>query len=305
MKDRFPLQTSGTILILIAFFSWGLSPIYFKSIQMVSPLEILSHRIIWSIFFLLIIIYLKNELHKFKEVFYSPRSIITLICTATLISCNWLVFIWAILNNHLMEASFGYFISPIFNILLALLFLKEKLNLIQTISLCITLVAIIFQFMEMSFKGFIPFVPILLAASFGFYALLRKQVNVNSIHGLTVETLLLSPIAFGYLIYLGFHQELFFFSSIKISTLLFLAGVITSVPLILYVAGSKLLPLSKVGFLQYISPTVQLFVAIFIFKENINLNKFLSFCLVWVALSLYILNSIWIMRQNKKFSKKI
>ena len=305
MKNGLKFKSSGTILIIIAFFTWGITPLYFKSIQMVSPLEILSHRILWSIVFLVLIIAAKKELHKIIEVFYSPRKIIVLICTAALISSNWLVFIWAILNNHLMEASFGYFISPIFNILLGLIFLKEKLNLIQTISLTITCIAIIFQFTEISFKGFTPFIPIILAGTFGFYGLLRRQVKIESIHGLTVETLLLSPIAFIYLVYLGINQQLFFFTSIKLSLLLAFAGVLTSIPLILYVSGAKLLPLSRVGFLQYISPTVQLLIAVFIFHEDINFNKTLSFCFVWFALILYILNSIWILRQNKNSLTKV
>ena len=114
MNDKLKFGSSGTILIVVAFLIWGLFPLYFKTIQIVSPLEILSHRIIWSVLFLLIIVAIKKQTHKIIEIFYSPRNIITLICTATLISGNWLVFIWAILNNHVMEASFGYFISPIF-----------------------------------------------------------------------------------------------------------------------------------------------------------------------------------------------
>lgn len=300
MKNGLKFNSSGTILIIIAFLTWGIAPIYFKSIQMVSPLEILSHRIIWSVVFLIIIIAAKSQLHKIYEVFQSPRNLIPLICTATLISSNWLVFIWAILNSHLMEASFGYFISPIFNILLGLIFLKEKLNLIQTISLIITVIAITLQFTEISFKGFTPFIPIILAGTFGFYGLLRKQVKIESIHGLTVETLLLSPIAFVYLGYLGFNQQLFFLTSTKISLLLIFAGILTSIPLILYVSGAKLLTLSRVGFLQYISPTVQLLIAIFLFHEEINFIKTISFCFVWIALGLYILNSIWLLRKNQK-----
>jgi chloramphenicol-sensitive protein RarD len=305
MKNKLNFNSSGTLLVIIAFLTWGIAPIYFKSIQMVSPLEILSHRIIWSVLFLFLIITSKNQLYKIIETFQSPRNIFTLICTAILISSNWLIFIWAILNNHLMEASFGYFISPIFNILLGLIFLKEKLNLIQIISLIITTIAIIFQFMEISFTGFTPFIPILLAGTFGFYGLLRRQVKVESMLGLTVETLLLSPIAFIYLVYLGSTQQLLFLSSIKLSLFLIFAGILTSIPLLLYIAGAKLLPLSKVGFLQYISPTVQLLIAVFVFHENINFNKTMSFCFVWFALSLYILNNILLLIQNKKIPGKV
>ncbi len=300
MKDKLKSSTYGIIFIIIAFLSWGLTPIYFKALQTVNPLEILAHRILWSIFFLMTIVAYKKQIYKLIEVFYSPKKIATLICTSILISANWLTYIWAILNNHLMESSFGYFISPIFNIMLGLIFLKEKLNNIQKISLSITIIAIIIQFTEISFIGFTPFIPILLAGTFGFYALLRKQVQIDSIHGLTIETLILAPIALLYIFYLKMNAELTFLTNINLSILLCFAGVITSIPLLLYVSGAKLLPLTKVGFFQYISPTLQLLIAVFIFKENINNIKILSFSLVWIALLFYVMNSVWIMNKNRR-----
>lgn len=303
MKEDSKSSGYRILFVLIAFLSWGIAPLYFKTLQSVQPLEILAHRVLWSILFLFAIIAYKKQIHKIIEVFYSPKNLATLICTAILISGNWLTYIWAILNNHLLEASFGYFISPIFNIFLGLLFLKERLNNIQIISLFISIIAIIIQFNEMSFTGFTPYIPLILASSFGFYALLRKQVKIDSIHGLAIETLVLSPVALFYLIYLGVNHDLSFLSSAKITYLLCLAGVVTSVPLIAYVAGAKLLPLSTTGFFQYISPTCQLIIAVFIFQENINNTKLLSFSLVWAALALYIINNIWIISKNKKLIK--
>lgn len=300
MKDKLKSSTYGIIFIIIAFLSWGLTPIYFKALQTVNPLEILAHRILWSILFLITIVAYKKQMHKLIKVFYSPKNLATLICTSILISVNWLTYIWAILNNHLMESSFGYFISPIFNIMLGLIFLKERLNTVQKISLSITIIAIIIQFTEINFTGFTPFIPILLAGTFGFYALLRRQIKIDSIHGLTIETLILAPIAFTYIVNLSMNAKLTFLTNINLSILLCFAGVITSIPLLLYVAGAKLLPLSKVGFFQYISPTLQLLIAVFIFKENINSTKILSFSLVWIALLFYIMNSIWLINKNRK-----
>ena len=305
MKETFKFNFSGTTLILISLLIWGVAPIYFKSVQMVSSLEILAHRIIWSLFFLLFVIIIKKKLHKIIEIFYAPRILFTLTCTAILISCNWLLYIWAILNNHLLEATFGSFITPIFNILLGLIFLREKLNFFQIISLFITIIAIYLQFIEINFKGFTPFIPILLSGTFGFYALLRKQVKVESLHSLTVEALLLSPPAIIYLLYAGLNKQLLFFTSIKMSFLLIFSGIVTALPLILYFAGTKLLPLSKVGFLQYISPTIQLIIAIFIFHEYASFNKIMSFILVWSALVLYILNNIISVQKSKKISSHI
>ena len=296
---------SGTVLIIIAFLGWGFTPLYFNSVAQVSPFEIVAHRIIWSIVFLIIITITKNQFHKIIEILKSPRYLFILICTALLISSNWLIFIWAVLNKHLIEGSLGYFISPIFSILLGMVFLNEKIYSAQKISLLITIVAVFFQFSEISFKGFTPYIPILLAASFGFYSLLRKRIKIESIHGLTVETFILSPIALIYLIYLSLNHKLSFFISPKISCLLMFAGILTSAPLILYVSGCKLLPLSKVGFYEYIRPSVQLMIAVFIFNEKINTNKLISFCLVWLSLVIYILNNIWISYRNKGVTNQI
>ncbi|APJ04099.1 EamA family transporter RarD [Silvanigrella aquatica] len=294
-------QSAGIILVLISFLIWGTAPLYFKSVETVSPLEILCHRIIWSLLFLLIIIISKRNLYKIWEVFKSPRFLFILITTATLISLNWLAYIWSIVNHHLMEASFGYFISPILNVILGMIFLKEKLNKVEIICFLMTLIGILIQFYEMGIRGMGSFIPIFLSLSFGFYALLRKKVAIDSFTGLAVETLLLSPIALSYLIYLAINNQLSFFTSTQISILLSLAGIITSVPLILYVAGSKNMALTKLGFLQYTSPTIQLFIAVYLFHEKISLNKMISFSFVWLALIIFLLNKLNITKHYKKF----
>lgn len=294
----------GTLLILITFITWGITPLYFKAINMVNPFEILCHRVLWSILFLFFIVIIKKQFNNLFEIFSSPRVILTLILTAFLISANWFTYIWAVINNHLTESSFGYFISPIFNILLGLVFLKEKLSKIEIFSVFITTIAIAIQFSEMSFSGFASFVPIILATTFGFYSLLRKKIHVDPILGLTVETLLLSPIAFFYIIYLGINHDLFFLSNTKITILLISAGVITSVPLITFVAGAKLLPMTKIGFYQYIGPSLQLLLAMSVFDEKISETKMLSFCLVWVAILIYIINSLRLIGLKKAMKRK-
>ncbi len=305
MKNKINSTTYGTLLILVTFISWGITPFYFKSINMVNPFEILAHRILWSILLLFIIIASKKQILKIIETFYSPKTILTLICTALLISANWFSYIWAVINDHLTEASFGYFIAPIFNIFLGLVFLKEKLTKIEIFSVFITIIAIVIQFSEMSFSGFAPFVPILLAGTFGFYSLLRKKIHIDSIHGLTIETLLLSPIALIYVAYLGINQQLYFLSNAKITFLLCLAGIITSIPLITFVAGAKLLTMTKIGFYQYISPSLQLLLAMFVFEEKISEMKLLSFCLVWAAIIIYIGNSLRVLGMKKVAKRKI
>ena len=200
-----------------------------------------------------------------------------------------------------MEVSLGSFMIPIFNILLGMVFLKEKINLSQKISLIITIIAISIQLSEISFKGFAPFISISLACSFSLYGLIRKQTQINSIHGLTIETLLLSPLAIIYLLYLAKNNQLYFFNSTKISILLLISGIINSVPNLLFISGTKLLPLSKIGFYQYISPIVNFLLAVFIYKEKINLINTISIILVWIALFIFISNNLrHIYQSNKK-----
>lgn len=302
MKIVKKISQSGTAMIVISLLLWGIMPIYFKLIQIVSPFEILAHRIIWSFVFLFIILSFKKQLSNVIKIFYMPKFMLTLTTTALLIACNWIVFIWAIISEHLVEASFGYFISPIFNIFLGLIFLKEKLNFIQIVSLTIAIISIIIQITEIKTIGFTTFIPLLLAASLGFYVLLRKGMPIDSIHGLTIETALLSPLAIIYLFYLTHTNQLMFFNSINLMVLLSFAGIITSAPLILYIAGAKYLPLYKIGFLQYISPIVQLLIAVYIFKESISYNKLTSFCLIWIALFIYLFNNF--LEKNKKISEK-
>lgn len=302
MKFLYNLKNSGTFLIVSACLAWGFSPIYFKLINMVPPLEILCHRVLWSFAFLFILIIYKKQLHNVKEIFLSPKILFLLTCTTAIIAANWFTFIWGIVNEHLMEVSLGSFMIPIFNILLGIIFLKEKTNLAQKISLIITIIAILVQISEISFKGFAPFISIALASTFSLYGLIRKQTQVNSIPGLIIETLFLSPLAIIYLLYLAKNNQLYFFNSPKISFLLLLSGFINSVPLLLFISGSKLLPMSKVGFYQYISPTVNFLLAIFIYKEKMNLMNTISIVLVWIALFIFISSNL---RENYQSNKKL
>ncbi|BBH53928.1 EamA family transporter RarD [Fluviispira sanaruensis] len=294
----------GLCLIILAFSIWGLIPLYFKTLIEVSPLEILAHRAVWSLFFLIGILLIQKQFMQIFECLKNKKYRYYLILTAILISSNWLIYIWAILHNYLMEASLGYFLTPLLNILLGVLFLKENLNFMQKISLSITIVALFVQFSSAQFFGVGPWISMSLALTFGIYSLIRKKIEVNSEIGLSIETLYLFPFAFGYLVYIYLNQNMVFLSSVNTSLILIFSGVVTALPLLLFVAGSKYLPLSSVGFFQYISPTSQLLIAIFVYNEKASVEKIISFSLVWFALSLYIIHNVYQIYFNKKIQIK-
>ncbi|WP_161597679.1 EamA family transporter RarD [Fluviispira multicolorata] len=299
-------QTSskiGIVLVLSAFVIWGLSPLYFKLLTQVSPLEILAQRAIWSLLFLLVILLIQKQFNQIFATIKIVKYRYLLFITTALISTNWLIFIWAILNNYIMEASLGYFLTPLLNIILGVLFLNEKLTFIQKISLILTLGAISIQIFSAQFLGAGPWISLGLATTFGIYTLVRKKIAVSSVVGLSVETLYLFPFALCYLIYITLNQKMIFLTSENISLLLMLGGIITALPLLLFVAGSKYLPLSSVGFFQYIAPTGQLLLAIFVFNEKVDSSKMISFSLVWIALGIYILHTIFQIYQNKNQRK--
>jgi chloramphenicol-sensitive protein RarD len=222
---------------LFAFSIWGFFPIYFKSVSSVDPLEVLAHRIIWSQLILLILLVAMGRINTFIQQLRSPSKWMPLALTALLISINWLVFIWSVAHDHILDSSLGYFINPLFSVVLGLIFLKETLRPIQWLAVFIVSIAIIWKMIQL---GHMPYIALTLAFSFGSYGLLRKKIVVDPFTGLAIETFLLSPIALGYLIWLGSQGKMaFLHQSIQIDGLLIFAGVLTTLPLILFAAAAK------------------------------------------------------------------
>jgi chloramphenicol-sensitive protein RarD len=300
------IASSGTFLIVAAFFIWGISPFYFISLKGVSPFEILAHRVIWSFLFLLFVVFFMKQWKAFFSIFKCYKKMSILLCTTFLISANWFTFIWAIQNYYLTESSFGYFICPLLSVLLGVVFLKERLSLIQKIVCALIFVALCIQMSEMQFSGPGAFVSLILAITFGFYTLLRKTIKVDSMHGLTMETALITPFALGYLVYLNSKEQLMFLgSSMWLDLALTTAWLVTSFPMLLYVAGTRKLPLSSSGLYQYISPILQLLIAIFVFEETMTQTKMISFIVVWFALMVFIVYRFIEQRNNNQNSPSV
>ncbi|MEI8346509.1 MAG: EamA family transporter RarD [Pseudomonadota bacterium] len=287
----------GIAMLISAFLIWGATPIYFKAVKEVSPLEILAHRIVWSFFFLMLVVLIKKQFANLKKILSSKRNLIILLCSTTLVSTNWLVYIWAVLNNHIMDASLGYFILPIFNVFLGMVFLQERLNFNQKICLFITILGVLVQ---LTLVGSFPWLSLCLALTFGLYSLIRKKIAVDAVVGLTIEIILLLPLALLYLGYLLGNHQMLFATDGKLSLLLIFSAMITAVPLLLFVGGTRRLPLSLVGFFQYISPTCQFLLAVLLYKEPLSAVKLISYMLIWAALGIYMLDSFWLgVRRHK------
>jgi len=277
--------TKGFLAALTTFFLWGFFPVYWKSLRHVPALEILAHRIVWSfVFTLLILLFLRSG--KRAGLSFSRE----LLATALLISANWLIYIWAVNADRIVEASLGYFINPLATVLLGLLFLRERLDRRQASALVLAGLGLIFLTWRL---GRMPWVALLLAFTLAFYGLLRKVAEADSLPGLFVETALLSPFALAYIFHLALRSSgAFTLADPSTDLLLAGGGLITSTTLLLFVYGARRLRYSTVGFLQYLLPTMQLMVGVFIYGEPFTPDHAVSFGLVWVAVLLYSWSSI-------------
>ena len=275
----------GAACAMSAFLIWGLSPVLWKSIKTVPALETLMHRVVWSFLFLLPLVLFRNQWGELKAALKSWRTLLILLSTTIFVSTNWFVFIWAINNNHVLQTSLGYFINPLFNVLLGMVFLKERLRPPQAVAVGMAFAAVLFLTLRL---GEFPWVALTLAFSFGFYGLIRKVAPVSALVGLSIETLLLCAPALGYLLYLDVSGAGSFFRvSFKIDLLLAATALVTALPLLLFTLGARQLHLSTLGFLQYIVPSCFFLFAVFVYHEPISTAQVWTFVMIWTALLIY------------------
>jgi len=275
----------GTIHAGFSYLLWGLLPIYWKFLDHVNAQEILANRVIWSCVFMLIVLLLSKKWSLFVQTIKgfatNKKQMYALTIASFLISINWFIYIWAVNSDHMIEASLGYYINPLVSILLGMIVLKEKLGMYQYIAFILAAIGV--TIISFSYGSF-PWIAMILALSFGLYGLAKKLINVESAVGLTLETLVLFPIA---LIYMGFlmFKGTNAFLSTGISTDLFLigAGAATAVPLLYFAKGAQKIPLSLLGFLQYIAPTLTLILGVFVYHEHFSKIQLLSFMFIWSA----------------------
>ncbi len=282
----------GHIYATFAFLFWGgLSPIYFKEVSSVDSFEILLYRIVFSVFTLLPLLYFNKEIKTLFATLKDFRKLKYLFASTFFVSINWLIFIWAIANNRILETSLGYYINPLVNVLLGFIFFGERMTKNQYFAIFLAFIAVLYQLLTL---GHIPYISFSLAISFAIYGLLRKKINIGSQVGLFIEVLLLVPFALIYLVYLYINTEMAFIqnSSNYISFMLFLAGLITIIPLLLFNSAAVRIRLATLGFFQYIAPTASFLLAIFVYNEDFNSDKFITFILIWISLFIFSFNSI-------------
>lgn len=274
----------GVIYAASAFAIWGIIPIYWKFLTHVGPVEIVMHRIMWTLIFALAALAAWQRLPKLWAALRDRRSLGLLTISALLIATNWGIFIWAVTVDRIIETSLGYYINPLVNFVLGAVFLSERLTRIQLIAVGLATLGVLNQTIAL---GFLPWVSLVLALSFGVYGLIRKTVPVESLEGLTVESIILSPIAFGYVIFLTVtKQGAFLHTDLWTDFNLIIAGPLTAIPLLLFAAGARLVSLSTIGFLQYLAPSIALLIAVFMYNEPFTQTHAITFALIWSALAL-------------------
>ena len=293
------------IAILICYFSWGLFPIYFKLLKSIDAYEVLAMRVLCSFIFMVLVFLLaknKNNISlEIKKIWQNKKSFSLLVLASFLITANWLTYIIAVNTNHVLEASFGYYLNPIVTIILAVVFLKEKLTRIQTIACICVGISLLYLFISI---GSLPWISILLALTFGLYSLCKKKIILSPKAGLLIETAIVSPIAIIYMLYLGSSNNITFYNSDTTTLIaLLLSGAITAIPLLLFARGAIDIPLYILGILQYLPPPIQFFIGIFVYGEELNMEKLISFSIIWVAVAVFCYSAITSMKKQNLANK--
>ncbi|AVL54986.1 EamA family transporter RarD [Roseobacter denitrificans] len=268
-----------------AYFLWGFLPIYMKALAEVTPLEVLAHRVVWSIPIAAIVLVALGRTKDLRAALMSPRTLAMGAVTAALISANWGIYIWSIFSGKALEAALGYYINPLFSVFLGALLLGERLDKIKWAAMALALAAVIILTVE---SGSVPIVALALTGTWGFYAYFKRSLPIGPNQGFLLEVLLLSVPALGFIAYLAYSGTgHFMMGSAPDTWLLIGCGVVTAVPLMLYANGAKLLRLSTIGMLQYIAPTMIFLIAVFVFGEQFGRARMIAFPMIWCALALY------------------
>ncbi|WP_429071131.1 EamA family transporter RarD [Aeromonas dhakensis] len=284
------VQRQGVIYALCAYTLWGLAPIYFKTIAAVPAAEILTHRIIWSCALLLVLTLLGRQWHKVQAVLRQPKVLLTLAFTSITVGGNWLLFIWAINNGHMLDASLGYYINPLFNVLLGMLFLSEKLRRLQWWAVGLAAIGVAIQIIAF---GSLPWIALVLASSFAIYGLIRKKLALDALTGLLIETLIMLPPAAIYLWGIADSPTSHLTQNDwHLNLLLIAAGAVTTAPLLCFTAAATRLKLSTLGFFQYIGPSLMFILAVTLYGEALALDKMITFAFIWSALVLFSLDGL-------------
>lgn len=298
-EQQIPGQTKqGLLFALGAFLIWGLTPIFFKWVKHVGVYEIIAHRISWMCLILCVMMLVTRRTADLKPYIRDKRMVGMMFITALLVSTNWLTFTWAVTHDRVLDTSMGYFINPLVNVFLGMLFLRERLRPGQAISVVLAFCGVAYMVIQ---HGTLPWVSLALPFSFGMYGLLRKKIPIDAFNGLLMESLTILPFALGYMMYLATQEQLVFMQEgSNTKTLLMCCGLISVVPLILFTAGVRRVPYSTIGILQYIGPSMTFFLSIFLFKEDLDQVQLVAFLFIWTSLIIFVTEGILYTRRMAK-----
>ncbi len=293
-------ERNGVINAVSAYLLWGLAPIYFKLISTISSDEIMVHRVIWSSLLLLIVVVLSKKWQILIQTVKQPKVLAKLTLSASFLLVNWFLFIWAINNNHLLDASLGYFINPLFSVALGVLFLGERLRKMQKFAVALALIGVFIQLVAL---GSLPVISLALAGTFGIYGLLRKKMRLDSFVGLLIESSMMLPLALIYwLLFVDSSTANMLENGMSLNMLLMAAGIVTTAPLLCFTAAAKRLTLSTLGFFQYIGPSIMFILATFYYQEALQTEKLFTFAAIWLALIIYSFDSLQARREKRKLA---
>lgn len=279
----------GAIAMVLASIIWGLSAIYYKQLSDIPPLEVLCHRTLWSVIVFIFILRLQDRLQDLKLVFQNKKLILGLFWSAAMISINWFFFIWSVHNDRATEASFGYYIFPLVAVLFGLIFFKEQLSLMKWCSVFLAIFAVTTLAIS---QDILPFVALVLSVTFGIYGALKKQISLGPVLSVTTEVILLLPLAIIFLLYWHLSGFGSFGKNIETTSLLIFSGPMTAVPLMLFSYAARRVQMTSLGIIQYLNPSLQFLVAVFIFAEPFGASQGMAFGLIWLALFIYTLASV-------------
>jgi|TARA_B100000959_G_scaffold84407_1_gene89851 chloramphenicol-sensitive protein RarD len=279
----------GPVYAILAYGTWGLLPIYWKLFLGIPPLEVLVHRILWSVIFLMFVVLIQKKFILLVELCRSPKQLFIILTTSMLLGANWMIYIWAVNEGFVIETSLGYFINPLVNVMLGMIIFKERFKLWQTLALILALCGVLNYLFGF---GELPWIALGLASSFSIYGMLRKISEAGPLIGLTMETLILVPVALLLLSWWTLDGSSHFGTMSELDLYFLGCGLITSFPLLWFAAAAKRLRFSTLGLFQYLAPTSQFLLGVFLYKEPFTITHAITFALIWMALVLYSGNSI-------------
>jgi len=291
---------AGVAYASAAYLTWGLFPLYFRALDPIPPPEILAHRIGWSAAFLVLLVTARRRWPEAAAQLRTPGTLARLAASATLISTNWLIYIWAVNSGHVLDASLGYFVNPLVSVLLGVVFLRETLSRRQRVALALAAAGVVALGIR---AGHVPWVALSLALTFGLYGLIRKRVAVDATVGLLGEVAVLAPVAVGYLLLLSATRSSHFGADAPRSALLAASGVVTAVPLIWFAIGVRRLRLATIGVLQYLNPTVQFGIAVFVLGEPLTRAHAIGFACIWAGLAIYTSEAVALGRRARRLAR--